>query len=162
MSSLISGAARPLPGPKHRVKQLDQGEKIDCVILSTTIWGVMTHWNDNAGKHGRSERCTKDEGYCEACEKQMPTRWKGYLHVFDFYARRDMFLELTPASCEALELQALPDAPLRGQRLIAERGHGGKRTRISTKIEPFYGDLTNLPDPVEPEGVLEKLWNWQR
>ena len=162
MPAHVSGAPRPRPGPSHVVVQLDAGEAIEGVILSKCYWGVGTHWNDRAGKHGRSERCTAGKGECSGCNGQLPNRWKGYLHLYCFSRRRDVFVELTPATAEAIDLQAPPDQNLRGQKIKLRRGEGGKKTRIQVSIEEFRGDLANLPEEKDPEPILEALWNWRR
>jgi hypothetical protein len=162
MQSHVSGAPRPRPGPTQTVVQLAAGEKLDCVILSNAIWGVGTHWNDRAGNHGRSERCTKEHGECSGCNAELPCRWKGYLHVFCFMRRRAVFVELTPASAESIDLQAFADRPLRGQRLKLKRGEGGKKTRIEVEVVDYHGDDQTLPAEADPEPILESLWKWRR
>jgi len=162
MSSKIRGVERPRPGPTNLVVQLGAGERMDCVILSPSIWGVGTHWNDRAGRHGRSERCTREHGECSACNGQLPYRWKGYLFVFDLCRKRACFVELTPAVAEQIETESPPNEPLRGLRLHLHRGEGGKKTRIRVEVRQFQGDLSKLPDDSDPETILETLWNWGR
>ena len=162
MASHVNGVPRPKPGPNAIVVQLDAGEKIDCVILSSCIWGVGTHWNDRAGKHGRSERCTKERGECSGCNGQLPIRWKGYIYVYCFYRKKEVFVELTPGTAEALEMQAPSNKTLRGERLILQRGEGGKKTRIHVELKEYRGDPAELPEDKDPEPILESLWNWRR
>lgn len=162
MSSHVAGVPRPKPGPTHTVVQLGAGESLDCVILSTSMWGVGTHWNDRAGPHGRSEKCTKEHGECSGCNAELPCRWKGYMHVYCFFRRRAVFVELTPATAEAIDLQAAADMPLRGQRLKLKRGDGGKKTRVAVEVLDYSGDLENLPKEQDPQPILETLWKWRR
>ncbi len=162
MSAHVNGVPRPKPGPQHRIIQLDAGEQIDCVILSDNAYGIGTHWNDRAGKKGRSEKCTGDPEHCDGCLGKLPCRWKGYLYVYDFTHRRCVFIELTPATSEAIDLQAPPDKPLRGERLRLARGEGGKKTRIKVEVLEYRGDLESLPPDVDPSPILESLWNWGR
>jgi hypothetical protein len=162
MSAHYTGVPRPKPGPQQTVVQLGAGDDIHCVVLSATIWGVSTHWNDRAGKHGRSERCTADRGECSGCHAELPSRWKGYLYVYCFLRRKAVFVELTPASAEAIELQMPSNESYRGQGLKLKRGDGGKKTRISVEVLEYRGDLAALPDDRDPEPILETLWNWRR
>ena len=161
MQSCIEGAPRPKPGPAHTVVQLGQGESIDGVILAEKVWGVLTHWNDGRGKKGRSERCCKESGYCSGCELELPSRWKGYLHVYCFRRKRALFVELTPATAEAIELMKPSGESVRGLRIRLKRGDGGKKTRIEVEILAYAGDLDALPAPQHPEEVLETLWKWK-
>lgn len=162
MSAHVRGVPRPKPGPAMRVIQLKAGESIDCVILSPATWGVGTHWNDRAGKHGRSERCQKDKGECSGCNAKLPTRWKGYLYVYSFTHRDCVFVELTPATDEAIELQRPQAGTLRGERLKMRRGEGGNKTRIQVELLEHRGDVSQLPEDKDPEAILESLWNWRR
>lgn len=162
MSAHVRGVPRPTPGPQQKVLQLKAGEELDCVILSPTIWGVGTHWNDRAGKHGRSERCTIDKGSCSGHEGKLPYRWKGYLYVFCFRRRDALFVELTPMTGEAIELQTPKGETLRGQRLKLKRGDGGNKTGIRVEILEFRGDVDSLPADKDPEPILQTLWTWRR
>lgn len=162
MSAHVRNVPRPKPGPTQRVIQLKAGESIDCVILSPSTWGVGTHWNDRAGKHGRSERCTNGKGECSGCNAKLPCRWKGYLYVYSFTHRDCVFVELTPATDESIELQRGKDRPLRGERLKMRRGEGGNKTRIQVEVLEHRGDVEQLPPDKDPEQVLESLWNWRR
>jgi len=158
----VVGIPRPKPGPAQLVVQLGAGEMLDGVILSHAIWGVGTHWNDRAGKHGRSERCTRDKGECSACNGALPYRWKGYVYVFDLIRKRTCFVELTPNVAEQIELRAPANETLRGKRLVLHRGDGGKKTRIRVDVADYRGDLSTLPEDRDPETILETLWNWGR
>lgn len=162
MSGHVKGTARPTPGPSQLVLQLDAGEELKGVILSNHMWGVGTHWNDRAGKHGRSERCRKEVGECSGCNGQLPTRWKGYLYVWCERRRRAIFVECTPVVGEQIDLHAPQDKTLRGLTIIMKRGEGGKKTRIDVTIGKFLGDISNLPADKDPAPTLEMLWNWRR
>lgn len=156
------GVPVPEPGPECLLVQLDKGESIDGVILSNAVWGVGTHWNDFAGRKGRSERCTLDHGHCEGHEKQLPYRWKGYLFVFCFRRRKGVFVELTPTTAKQIEVRAPRDKPLRGERLQLKRGDGGKKTRISVEVLEYRGNVEDLPADRDPQPILEILWTWGR
>lgn len=162
MTAAIRGAPAPQPGPSELVVQLGAGQTFLGVILSTAIWGVGTHWNDRAGKHGRSERCEKEHGECSGCNGHLPCRWKGYLHVYCFVRKRDVFLELTPGATEQLNLQVQTGEVLRGLRIHAMRGGGGKKSRIDVKLDAYNGNLSTLPAEKDPEPILQTLWKWGR
>jgi hypothetical protein len=162
MSPIVEGQAPPKAGPELEIVQLRAGQVIEGVILSQKVWGVMTHWNDHAGKRGRSERCTRQLGSCAGCERQMPTRWKGYVHYFDFEAKREKFCELTPAAFEMIDTQCPKQRELRGLRIRVRRSEGGSTGRLRVELTLYSGDLERLPPERNPEPFLETLWNWRR
>jgi len=161
-SHLVSGCAPPPAGPTHEVVQLRAGEQIDGAICSPAIWGVVTHWNDGAGPKGRSERCTADKGACTGCDRELPSRWKGYVHLFDLHKRQEVFLEITPGAFDRILTEAPKGGTLRGLRLKARRSKGGDQGRFECELHLYAGDIELLPRPRDPEPILEILWNWRR
>lgn len=162
MSECFTGCAPPKPGPAFKVVQVRAGGVFLGVICSPTIWGVMTHWNDLGGPRGRSERCCAPKATCYGCDKQLPSRWKGWLHCFDLRTRNEIFLEITPAGGEQIEIERPKDGTLRGLKIEARRSQGGDRGRFTVTLGLFSGDLEKLPAAKDPEPVLEVLWNWRR
>jgi hypothetical protein len=162
MSGHTNGIPRPPAGPSVLVVQLKAGQEVAGVILSNHVWGVGTHWNDRAGKHGRSERCTKEKGECSGCNGELSYRWKGYLYVYCQRRRKGVFVELTPAVGEALDLKAPKDKTLRGLFVKLKRGDGGDKTQISCEVSTFLGDMQGMPADRDPHPTLEMLWNWRR
>ncbi len=161
-SFIVSGCAPPQAGPQFKVIQLDAGESVDGVILAPSVWGVITHWNEGAGVKGRSQRCTRDKGACDGCEKELPSRWKGYIHFYNFANKSEEFLEITPGAFDKLLLEAPTDRPLRGLRLRAQRSKGGKNGRLKLELGLFAGSMDAFPKTRDPEPILEILWNWGR
>lgn len=82
--------------------------------------------------------------------------------MYSFELRKPVFLELTPGVAEQIEIQAPPERVLRGLRITLRRGEGGKRTRLKAEIALYHGDISALPQDVDPEPFLEALWNWGR
>lgn len=158
----VRGTPVPEPGPRHTVVQLKAGDVLHCVMLSPSIWGVGTHWNENIGKKGRSERCTGNSDTCNGCALKLPCRWKGYLYVHCFKRGRPVFVELTPFTAKTITMQAKANEPLRGQRLTLKRGEGGDKTRLDVMVEEYHGNKATLPEDLDPEPILEILWNWRR
>lgn len=162
MSPIVNGEPPPKSGPELEIVQLKAGQAVEGVILSQMVWGVVTHWNDGAGKRGRSERCTRQLGACAGCEHQRPTRWKGYLHYYDFEKKKEKFIELTPAAFEMIDTQCPREQKLRGLRIRVRRSEGGSTGRLRVELTLYAGDLEKLPPSRDPEPFLETLWNWRR
>ena len=161
MAEIFSGAPPKKPGPQTKILQLKAGERIDGVILSEKIWGVVTHWNDGRGKKGRSQRCTQLEtGECIGCSNQLPARWKGYLYILDFLRKGEMFVELTQGAAEKVGQEVGEHQSLRGLRVKANRTPGGNTGRLLVEISLWPGDREKLPQEKNPEPILEELWSW--
>lgn len=160
---MFAGVPPPKPGPTMLLVQLGAGESIDCVILSRSIFGFATHWDDRAGKKGRSEECTMStEGECTGCDRELPRRWKGFLHVFCFARKADVFLEITPAVAESIQQQAEHGSALHGQRLILRRGDKGPKTRIRVELQGYKGNVHNEVSEKDVRPILKTLWEWRR
>lgn len=160
---LVTGCAPPGAGPEHKVIQLKAGGAIEGVILAHAVWGVLTHWNVSAGRKGRSERCTMEKlGECSGCDRELPSRWKGYIHYFDFLLKAEAFLEITPGVFDQLKDNCPKGTTLRGLRIRAKRGEGGNTARLALDLLLFTGDMERFGPAKDPEPILETLWNWRR
>jgi hypothetical protein len=92
----------------------------------------------------------------------MPIRWKGYLTVWHSAERKIGFLECTPALAEKIK-DLVPEKHLRGYVLICHRSGEAKNGRINiTQLHPAHGPIENLPQNLDPEETLRKLWGWGR
>lgn len=162
-AGIVTGIAPPKAGPLHQVIQLEGGAVIEGVICSPAVWGVVVHWDQYAGGKGRSQRCTKDKlDRCDGCDKRLPSRWKGYIHFFDFVVMKEAFLEITPAAFDLLEKECPCNETLRGKRIRAKRTGRAANSRMRIELGLFNGDPATLPAPRDPEPILETLWNWRR
>jgi hypothetical protein len=143
----------PTPGPRDEVHRLQGGEEFSCIILSPKIWGPWTHWTGE-----RSQPCYEPKNSCPGCQKGLPSRWKGYIHVIDIFRRKECFLELTPKSAELLTAQKDPDQDLRGLSFTLQRGKGSK---AKLSVRRTYGRTPDnqMPPARDPEPVIRLLWN---
>lgn len=162
----VHGAPLPDCGPEFRIIQLKRAERLDGIILSPSMWATFVHWDDFAGKKGRSQRCTRDSenSRCDGCDRvpALPRRWKAWLHVWSFACKGEVFLELTPAAGRSLLDQVPNGRTLRGLRLLAERSKGGDNGRLKIELANWLGEMSKFPPAKDPEPVLQLLWNWQR
>lgn len=161
---LVNGIAPPRPGPTIQVVQVGARELVVGVICSPSVWGVVTHWDEYAGRKGRTQRCTLDKTEsCEGCEKELPSRWKGYIHFFDLVAKKEAYLEITPKAFDLLCAQAPHKKPLRGLKITAKRAGKSAQSRLQIELALYAGeDVDQLPKARDPEPVLETLWAWRR
>ncbi len=158
MHQALRGAVPFKSQPQQLVKRLSAGERMSGFFLSEALWGVHTHWLKE-GKRGRSVRCTKERGACVCEERDLPSRWRGYIHVYDEGTREFCFLELTPGAAEQL-LRQLPDREnLRGIRFEAYRTPGGDTGRLNIRLGTHTVAIETCPPGQDPEPVLEKLWS---
>lgn len=160
--SICQGASPPEPGPSMKLVQLKKGAQVTGVTISRAVWGVVTHWNALAGPSGRSERCRAPRAKCTGCENELPSRWKGYIEVLPIGSEETVFVELTPAAFKYFAGLLGDREDVRGVVVKFARSKGGDNGRLSVTLGHYAGDPARLPDPRDPEPVLETLWNWQR
>jgi hypothetical protein len=156
MSTLNTCHMPPPNGPELLIIRLRAGKKLTCVILSHALWGVWTHWNGS-----RSEPCFSEKSHCNGCKRGLPKRWKGYLHVWDFERRRQVFVELTPTAAESINNQVGLGSVLRGYRVSLERMKGDQ-SRLIVHVHPMHPDVESLPSAKDPDATLRKLWGVDR
>lgn len=155
-SNLRRQDAPPLPGPLHEVIRCEAGPGVRCQILSKTVWGCWTHWDGM-----RSRECTGEGSECFGHASGWPPRWKGYLSVWCGIRKSIVILELTPASAGEILRQAGPGTSLRGLLLRLDRHGSSIRAKIAVELTASVCDLSNLPEALEPEPVLRRLWGWK-
>lgn len=148
----------PAPGPREPITRVKQRQRIVVVVLSSTWWDIVVHWDPTAK---RSFPCTTPTSQCEYHQRELPSRWRGYLHVllFEGNKRVETFLELTPGLAEEIENQLGEGADLRGQRWELERGNGDK-ARITLSIKAHWSAVSKeeLAPERSPEMELMRLW----
>lgn len=135
------------------IHRLRAAERLDCTILSPSVWGVWTHWNGV-----KSEGCYGEQkNDCDGCKRGLPRRWKGYLHVVSHATRTEFFLELTPLVDDMIKHHAPTGQALRGMMFRFERLKGDKaRVRVTYSGCDHSGNA--LPKHEDPERVLRTLW----
>lgn len=143
----------PRPGPTLWIFRLKGAEMKTFLCLSRGIFGIWTHWMGRA-----SAPCFADPLVCPGCKNLAPKRWKGYINVHCYEARRNGFFELTPVTSDNLLSMYDQGGSLRGERFNVSRGKGDK---ARLKVQPLqsHQDLSSLPEEVSPEGTLRALWN---
>jgi hypothetical protein len=109
----------PKPGPKIEFVTPRNTQPISYVAISKRIWAHHVHWLG-----ARTQPCTLVVGAdgtprvkCDHCAAQMPTRWKGYLHVWKSGELKTLFLCLTPGAGWELTNALGSDYDLRGLTL---------------------------------------------
>lgn len=157
MQHLVNGRPVPQPGPAFEVVRLRAGQKLDGYILSQQIWGYTTHWIKR-GKKGFSIECTKGVSTCRCESEELPTRWKGYFHVYDIARMRECFLEITPFVADNLLRHVGERQTFRGLKFTAKRSKGGDNGRLELVTYPYSTAPDGLPDGRDPRPFLERLW----
>jgi len=158
-NTLVNGHAPPRPGPAFEVIRLRAGQSLEGIVLSAVIWGYMTHWIKR-GKTGYSIECTKGKQTCPCDSEELPTRRKGYFHVFDLQRSREAFLELTTAVAEQVLKWETKEGSYRGYRFKASRGKGADNSRLTFSFSNPYPvrEVESYPQAKDPRPYLELLW----
>lgn len=152
MDGLRLSHTPPAPGPDMEIRRLKAGQKITFTVYSSQFWGVWVHWNGS-----RTEPCFEDVKRCPGHLRQLPLRWKGYLHGFEHERSRDIFLEFTALAAQQLLSFFDSDALLRGKRFNIMRMQGDK-SRLRVQPLATVEHASSLPDGKSPLDVLSKLW----
>lgn len=151
----VQGAA--LPQRDRRIYWIEPvnkgGEVQDWLIYSPNIWGIWTHF------HEGTFPCYENHKHCHLGHDSRTLRWKGYL--FGFFPRKSKpcFLQLTPASAEALLEQVPEGQNLRGLRIKVSRTDSKKgRLRISIDHYGAPVDPTKMIKDQDPRFSLFNAW----
>jgi hypothetical protein len=142
----------PKSGPDLWIRRLKKKQWVIVTILCDSIWGVYVHWNGS-----KTEPCFEDKKKCPGHARQLPLRWKGYLHVWDHERKEECFLELTPLSAEQLLEQLGQLCGMRGSRCRVERMDGDK-ARLRVTLLGAGDHHGELPAEKSPLPTLSKLW----
>lgn len=137
---------RPLP-----IVRTPVGRSLYATIISDKMLGCPTHfWG------GRTTPCEAPD--CEACNAGSPTRWHGYLIVFDERCRTSSILEIPDAAAEQLTLLAHSLPTLRGATIKASRTKSTRNARVLIELQPPSLEQKNLPRAAPLETLLALIW----
>jgi hypothetical protein len=146
-------------GPKIRIRRLKGSEHFDGCIVSEGITGLFIHYDERSR---RSEPCLEKDFQCPGCERKLPSKWRGYLHVYPGGLEAPYILELTAEAAEMLLTLAGDRPTLRGLRVVVRRSRADNG-RLSVHLHPVQVDkFEALPNPVDPVPVLHFLWSFKR
>lgn len=160
MSATCHGVPVPKAGPAFEIVRLKAAQTLEGIFLSDFPWGYLTHWIER-GKKGFSVECKKGVAQCRCDTEELPTRWKGYLHVWDIRRNRECFLEITPYVFESMKGWVPSGEDYRGLKFKASRSKGADNGRLTIVIGSPYQrqDRDALPPARDPRPFLEALWN---
>jgi hypothetical protein len=152
MDGLRLSHTPPAPGPDVEIRRLKAGQKLTFTVYSESFWGCWVHWNGQT-----TEPCFEDVKKCAGHLRQLPLRWKGYLHGFEHERSKDIFLEFTALAAQQLLSFFEHAALLRGKRFSVSRMQGDK-SRLRVQPLATVEHANSLPDAKSPLSVLAKLW----
>lgn len=150
----------PAPGPREPIIRVRANQARDVVVLSEAWWAIVVHWEPT---EKRSFPCYVPQCECERCARELPKRWRAYLHVLVRQGGKyeEGFLELTPGMADYLNIELGEGVDLRGQRWRLERGNGEK-ARVRIAVQPHHSAISKdpLPPARSPEMDLMRLWGF--
>lgn len=157
MSAISRQDDPPPPGPRVEVYKVAPKVGFQGQILSSYFWGVWIHWDGY-----RSRECLADTSACHGCNLEMPRRWKGYLCVWHAVHKQVGFVELTPAAANQIA-DLVPGKKMRGYTLRLKRtGEKCNGRLIVDSVAAPLGPTDKMPEALDPEDTLRKLWGWGR
>lgn len=144
----------PRSGPELYILRLGASESLTFHCFSRQCFGIWVHFDQIVH---RSQPHYTDEGECDGCLRQLPKRWKGFLHCWCVEKKQQVFVELTPASAGALIGQQATGETLRGKGIFLQRTKG-KNGRLHVRILPGQIDPQSMPEEIDVLPSLLKLW----
>jgi hypothetical protein len=154
----------PPPGPELNVIRLKAMQTFSGVSLGTRIRGYRTHWDKGAKQ---TIPCFQPHIDCDGHRRNLPQRWKGYLHV-ERHRRLDDrrvekeegFLELTPVAAMDLRNGLGHIADLRGIPFTLTRLNGDKaHLRVAVFLDHVVA-VSELPPERSPYETLMRIWGF--
>lgn len=152
----IPTSAPPEPPKNDWVERIPPGRPVEYLIFSKAVWGPHTHWTGH-----RTIQCDRDDANgrtCEKCENGMTRRWKGYLHVWSYAKREEVFIELTARCVRQLHAQVDDTENLRGLKIIVSRSSMARNSRLCCKV--LTRSSGAMRQEKDPQPVLLKLWKY--
>lgn len=147
----------PAKGPEMKVIRLKGSQVMNCIVLSSKLWGFWIHW-DHITR--RSEPHFENEELCQGCQGKKPKYLKYYLHVFSM-THGQCFVELTEEAARQFQNLLEGEPTYRGQ-LIEFRRTAANNGRLLCKFSESMAPRANLPKEKDPESTLRLLWQWGR
>jgi hypothetical protein len=148
----------PPSGPKLKVIRIKANEGCNVALFGTVVHGFWTHYG------GRTEPCTEPREHCEGCQKQWPSRWKGYVHCLREDTLQEGFLELTKLNRDTILSHTGSEKLMRGSRLKLQRGKGDKTALRMLLLRGWGAEHPGeeMPEEHDPEDTLRSLFEWRR
>lgn len=134
------------------------------LVFSRRVWAHHVHWLG-----ARSQPCTLKVGtdgqvtrHCDHCQAQMPTRWKGYLHVRLVGCNEDAFLCITPGAGWELENSLGKEYDLRGMMVDVFRGGKAATSPLIVRVNQNYVRREIEREELDPGPYLETVFRKQK
>lgn len=144
----------PKLGVEVYVFRMPKERTLTFTAWGDTIRGFDVHWlGDRTAMH------FEPAAECEHCLKNLPSKWKGYLHVFCVELRQEVFLEFTKVTANGFKLQVPNSEHLRGCVFQIKRGKSANSRMDIRMLSPLAPDVV-LPPAKDPRPVILKLYGY--
>jgi hypothetical protein len=140
-------------GPELWVHRMKANEEFTCTVYGSAVKGVETHW-----VAGGTQPHYRDSKICPGCQAQVRIDWKGYLHVFVWQKKAQIFLELTRSSYEALMSQVVEGKPLRGSVIKVKRTKAANGRLMIAIDGHTRRPEKDLPPEKDPRRSILRMW----
>lgn len=149
----------PRPGPKIDFWTPENKTPEPVVCLSHAIVAHQVHFDR------RTLPCFREVNQlgevvrsCERCDKQVPIRWRGYLHVLRVHLGAYVFLCIPPGAGYTLQEQYGLDFDYRGLILKIHRVGGSKNKPLVVELDQHAGRRTGYPEALDPTPYLATIF----
>ncbi|WP_299030434.1 hypothetical protein [uncultured Thermanaerothrix sp.] len=154
---MLTWSSVPPNGTPHTIPlvRVPPHTAITGTILSDQMIGTWVHFYG-----GRSYPCRGEN--CPACEDDIGSRWKAYLHILQDEPPRQIILEITEHTARALADQTDGLPSLRGIRVRFSRRHPRRNAPVDVRLSNTHLPADSLPPSLDIPSHLERIWGIKR
>jgi hypothetical protein len=128
---------------------------LTAIITTPDIIGCDTHFYG-----GHTVPCEAPD--CTPCNEGVPSRWHGYLAVYNPHTQVHAILELTAAATEQLCTYHKQHQTLRGALIECRRWNQRPNGRVIVKAQTWSGAPSLLPDAPDVQAIMTTIWQLAR
>lgn len=127
--------------------------------LTFTSWGDVIRGFDVHWLGDRTAMHFEPAAECEHCLKNLPSKWKGYAHVYCSEMKQELFLEFTKTTANSFKSQVPNPEHLRGCVFQMRRGKAANSRMDIRIMAPVLPDVS-LPPAKDPRPVILRLYGY--
>ncbi len=138
--------------PGYKLMRCPADKKLGFICYSRAIIGVNVHfWK------GRTNPCTGED--CRACDDKSPYRWRGYLCGAHPKSKIVAAIEITGGCIDPIDDYGKTYGSIRGAIIMLERMSNRANGAVKLTIERSDWPPETLPEPIDIQNLLMKLWD---
>src|SRR4051794_760809 len=138
-----------------RMVRASAGRKTDVIIWSHDMLGMRTHYF-----RGRTGPCW--EKGCEACQRNMRSRWNGYVLAVLVPSEERVIFEFTPPAGRSLDQAFKEYDTMRGLKVTFTRTSDKVNARVHAQVKGMWDQAHAIKKVPQTWPVLMHIWGLTR